>query len=81
MNHTLRERIKGHHDWVEQNRFSQLFDIVNYVCSTCGEPKERWEHPDRGDLSLDPDIKAEQLERRERERQRAIEEVRRRKER
>jgi hypothetical protein len=58
--HTLLDRILGRHEWVEDYRTVGLFDIVYYGCAVCGEPKERWEYPDRGELSLDPKVRAEQ---------------------
>ena len=62
----------GLHQWRETSRWSSLFDTVNYICLVCGTVTERWEHPDRGELSMDPKVKAEQLESREERRQRAL---------
>jgi hypothetical protein len=58
--HTIIEKLLGKHQWRETYRDSSLFDEVQYICTTCAERKERWEHPERGQLSLDPIKRKEQ---------------------
>lgn len=74
--HTFLERLLGRHQWRETNRSRQLFDIVNYICLTCGERKERWEHPDRNQFSLDPLIRAKQEKQAQQEVERELERLR-----
>lgn len=75
--HTFLQRLMMHHDWIETHRWGNLFDVVKYICGTCGDETERWENPDRGELSMDPRVKAQQLTDREDRRVRELERLRR----
>lgn len=65
--------VFGFHDWFEQSRHVTLFDIVDYICVKCGAKTQQFEHPDEGQFSLDPKVKAKQKESLEEERLRAKE--------